>query len=195
MGRNESVLKISIIILVAATISLPLGRFFYPLVEAYFHRELLLSQISVTANAAVATVPSVIPIRITKPKIAPNKISFPSLNHSLNVAAATISNNKWQLFEDKVAWLSTSDEPGSGNTIIYGHNWKTLFGPLTRLKVGDRIVLQHNAKSLNYEVSEIRKILPTDVDAIISNNNQLTLYTCDGAFDQKRLVVIATLKP
>ena len=35
---------------------------------------------------------------------------------------------------------------------------------------------------------------PEDVEAILSEDNQLTLYTCEGSFDQKRLVVYADPK-
>ena len=105
-----------------------------------------------------------------------------------------ISGNEWTLFEDKVSWLATSSTPGRGNTILYAHNKKNLFGPLKKIKIGDLIIIEGQGKIYEYSVSEIRKVLPNEVDAILSPQNQLTLYTCDGSFDQKRLIVIASAK-
>jgi len=59
------------------------------------------------------------------------------------------------------------------------------------LKIGDEIEIYEGDTKFSYKVIEVRRIKPTDVDAILSDRNRLTLYTCDGRFDQKRLVVYA----
>lgn len=124
----------------------------------------------------------------------PSAISIPSQNLKLAVAPGVILNNEWTLYDDKVSWLSTSETPGDGNVIIYGHSREHLFGNLDALKIGQEIKVESPDKTYTYIVVQKRKVLPEEVDVIISDKNQLTLYTCDGSFDQKRLVVFANPK-
>lgn len=124
-------------------------------------------------------------------KISPSSVSFPSLSLTLPVASGSINNNLWTLYDDKASWLSSSEIPGGGNVILYGHNRKGLFGGLKALELGDKINVVHNRKVYTYLVSEKRKVTPEDVGAVLSGENRLTLYTCDGTFDQKRLVIVA----
>lgn len=109
----------------------------------------------------------------------------------MTVAEARIENNQWTLYDDKVSWLSTSAQPSDGNVIIYAHNRKNLFGSLAKVSIGDDIFLEHLGKTFSYTVKEKNRVLPTSIDSVVSNENRLTLYTCDGAFDQKRLVIVA----
>lgn len=125
----------------------------------------------------------------------PITISIPAINLNIPVAPGIIKNNEWTLYDDKAAWLSTSKTPGNGNVIIYAHNWASLFGSLYKVQIGQEIKISTNGKEYTYIISEKRKVLPTDIDAVISDRDQLTLYTCDGSFDQKRLIVIALPKP
>lgn len=127
----------------------------------------------------------------TEKENSPEHISIPSLNISLEVAPAIIADNKWTLYEDKVSWLITSKTPGDGNVILYAHNRENLFGGLKDLEPGEKIIVSVRDKNFNYKVVEKRKVLPSDVDAVISSENQLTLYTCDGSFDEKRLIIKA----
>lgn len=110
----------------------------------------------------------------------------------LSVAPGIVKNNQWTLFDDKISWLATSEAPGSGkNVILYGHNRHLLFGDLDKLKIGEEIIVKNSNDTFTYTVWEMRKVLPEEVDVIISPKNQLTLYTCDGSFDERRLIVIA----
>ena len=126
--------------------------------------------------------------------VPPDQISIPTLNLSLKIAPGVIENNQWTLFTDKISWLSTSGRIGQGNTILYGHNRVGLFAGLKKLNVGDEILVKQDNKIYKYKVWQINKVLPTDVEAVLANQNQLTLYTCDGSFDQRRLVVLALPK-
>lgn len=121
----------------------------------------------------------------------PLHIVVKSVGISLAIAPATIVDNSWTLYDDKASWLSTSKTPGEGNVILYAHNKAGLFGKLKYVKIADEISLESNGKIYLYQVAEKRKVLPTDVDMVLSDRDQLTLYTCDGVFDQKRLVVVA----
>lgn len=131
------------------------------------------------------------PNEITRTFSPPTFISILSLNLSLPVTGATIENNNWTLYEDKVSWLATSKTPGEGNVILFAHNKPHLFGNLKKLQSGDGIIVQHEGKNYTYYVVEKRRVTPYDTDAVLSDSDQLTLYTCDGSFDQKRLIVIA----
>ena len=123
----------------------------------------------------------------------PTSIVIPTLDLDLPVAPGIVKNNQWTLYDDKISWLATSEAPGSGkNVILYGHNRPLLFGKLDSLQIGEEIiVIGKGGVAFTYTVAQRRKILPEDIDVIISPKNQLTLYTCEGSFDEKRLVVIA----
>jgi LPXTG-site transpeptidase (sortase) family protein len=121
---------------------------------------------------------------------APTDIKIPKLKLDLAVSPSVVSGNDWEVFDDRVAWLSTSSLPGKGNTILYAHDRVGLFGNLYQLKAGDEIQI-FTTKWISYKVTEVHSVKPTDVASILSTKNRLTLYTCEGTFDQKRLVVYA----
>lgn len=130
--------------------------------------------------------------RVSEEKIyVPERVSFPSIAFDLPVAPASIIADEWTLFPDKASWLTTSSPLGVGNTILYAHNRAGLFGDLKNLELGKEIVISSYGKEFHYEISQMRKVEPDEIDAILSDQHQLTLYTCDGRFDEKRLVVIA----
>jgi LPXTG-site transpeptidase (sortase) family protein len=136
-----------------------------------------------------APTPTALPIVYRYP---PTAIRIAKINKELPVQAALVHDNQWDLFSNAVAWLSTSAVPTEGNVILYGHNWRSLLGDLYKLIPGDIIEIQQNNSWLKYSVTESRAISPKDVDAILSDQNQLTIYTCEGSFDQKRRLVYAT---
>lgn len=121
----------------------------------------------------------------------PTAINIPKINKNLPIKRATVHGNNWDMFGDAVAWLSTSALPGKGNVILYAHDWKTLWADLNQLKPGDTIEVMQNTIKTTYTVTESRAVEPTDVQSILSKSNRLTLYTCEGSFDQKRRVVYA----
>lgn len=123
----------------------------------------------------------------------PASIAIPTLDLDLLIAPGIVKKNQWTLYDDKISWLATSEPPGSGkNVILYGHNRPLLFGKLDSLQIGEEIiVIDSSGAAFTYTVAQTRKVSPEDVDVIISPKNQLTLYTCEGSFDEKRLVVIA----
>lgn len=124
-------------------------------------------------------------------KYPPTRIRIPKLEANLTIKSATVSGNTWDMFDDAIAWLSTSSVPGQGNVILYGHNRKHLFGNLYTLKTGDLIEVEQNGAWLQYTVTESKAVSPKDVVSILSDQNRLTLYTCEGSFDQKRRVLYA----
>lgn len=121
----------------------------------------------------------------------PESISIPSLAINLSIAPAVTKDNEWTLYDDKISWLVTSKTPGNGNVILYGHNRENLFGRLNQLQLEEEISVEAGGKIYTYAVSEIKKVTPNDVEEILSGEDRLTLYTCEGSFDEKRLIVVA----
>ena len=124
-------------------------------------------------------------------KLPPTTIRIDKLDKFLPISAALVHDNEWDIFDNQVSWLSTSAVPGEGNVILYAHDRPEMFGDLNELEKGDTIEVLQNDVWRRYEVRETRSVTPSDVEAILSDDNQLTLYTCEGSFDQKRLVVYA----
>lgn len=121
----------------------------------------------------------------------PIAVSIPKIHKSLPIKPAHVVGNNWDMFDDAVAWLATSATPGTGNVILYAHDRASLWQDLYLLKAGDSIEVQQGNAWRRYEVTASKTIDPHDIQAILSNNNQLTMYTCEGSFDQKRRVVYA----
>lgn len=123
--------------------------------------------------------------------LPPTAINIPKIHKKLPIKQAVIHNNNWDLFEDAVAWLSTSAVPGEGNVILYAHDWQSLWADLYLLTPGDIIEVQQNNIWKKYMVTESRAVDLHDTKSILSGKNRLTLYTCEGSFDQKRRLVYA----
>ncbi|MDO8657160.1 MAG: sortase [Candidatus Levybacteria bacterium] len=190
MLKNEIILQIFCICITALLIALFIARI-YPSGLFKQYSKAATAQASNKLAAKIISKITPIPSIIVSPPIS---ISIQSIKMDLAVAPGVIINDEWTLFDDKVSWLATSKMPGLGNVILYGHNRKGLFGDLSRTAIGDAVIIKDSNKTYVYEITEKRKVKPDDVDAILSEKNQLTLYTCDGTFDQRRLVVIALPK-
>lgn len=81
------------------------------------------------------------------------------------------------------------------NNVFYGHNWSNLFGPLTRVKPGDKInIITADSKTYTYSVAFTQIIEPDNTYILNPTaDSRLTLYTCTGFLDSKRFVVTAFL--
>lgn len=125
---------------------------------------------------------------------APVSIEIIPLSVKLSVAPARVEGNNWEISETGASFL-TSSAPlkNNGNTVIYAHNKSSLFGPLAEIKVGYPITLKsRDGKIYSYSVYKIDTVTPDKVEVIKSQGREeLTLYTCTGFADSKRLVVKA----
>lgn len=138
---------------------------------------------SIAPNGPIKSIPGT--------KLPPVEVKIDSIKLDLAVSAGLVYGNTWDLYDDKIAWLATSAVPGEGNVILYGHDRRGLFGDLYKLKIGDAVQVKKGNDWFNYKVTEVKRVLPSDVVSILSDKNRLTMYTCDGSFDQRRLVVYA----
>ena len=142
----------------------------------------------------------------------PNRILVPELSIDLPVEEAKIIQGYWEVFEDKAGWGAGSGLPGNaGNQVIFAHARDGLFLPLKEVSAGMRIYVltdgekdiptleqdtpeesQSNPDWFAYEIVEIKEVFPNQIEVIEPTEDEtLTLYTCSGFNDSKRLIVVA----
>ena len=124
----------------------------------------------------------------------PSEISIKSLSLSLPVEPIKIKSGYWPTSQTGVSFLADSGNLGNvGNLIFYGHNWKNLLGNLHKVKTGDTLVVSgQNGQDFLYSIAYIATVNADDVSILADTNDErITLYTCTGFLDQKRLVVVA----
>lgn len=124
----------------------------------------------------------------------PNQIIVPSVGIDLPVIASPIENGYWKVYDESAGWGVGSGIPGEeGNQVIFAHAQDGLFGTLDEVEVGDNIYTLTDDEWFSYQISEIFEVYPNEVRVIenVTNEEVLTLYTCSGFSDQKRLIVKA----
>lgn len=123
----------------------------------------------------------------------PKRIIIPDLNMDLVVEKARNIDGYWEVFPDKAGWGDGSGIPGqNGNQVIFAHAREGLFLPLRSIKVGMRIYILTDSFWGGYKVSEIKEVTPDQIEVIAPTPDEtLTLYTCSGFKDSKRLIVVA----
>ncbi|OGM76420.1 hypothetical protein A2210_00225 [Candidatus Woesebacteria bacterium RIFOXYA1_FULL_40_18] len=131
---------------------------------------------------------------VAKEGYRPVSIKISSINLSLDVSEGAVADGVWQISKTGASHLNVSVNPGEGgNTVIYGHNKNSLFGPIRWLEKGAEIeVSDENGNKYIYVVSETLEVTPDKIDYVLPKSEEvLTLYTCTGLFDSKRFIVIA----
>lgn len=124
----------------------------------------------------------------------PKHLIIKELGINLDVFPAEIINDRWQTTYDGVSYLSSSPIPGNnGNSIMYGHNWTSLLGNLKNAKPGQTIEVIDDAGNLTkFKVNYVQVVGPNDKSILDqTDDSRITLYTCTGFLDSKRLVVTA----
>ena len=127
----------------------------------------------------------------------PQRITIASQGIDLPIYPATIKNNIWPTTDLAASYLTSSPLPGeNGNSVIYAHNWTSLFGKLRSAKVGDKVVVTYPDKTKKTFVIEYTSIVSPNESTILapSNDKRITLYTCTGWFDSERFVAVAILQ-
>lgn len=123
----------------------------------------------------------------------PVQILIPNVGIDLKVVDASIVNGYWQLSDNTASYGLGSGLPGTkSNTVIFAHAREGLFYNLKDVKLGDIVYVFTKNKWFRYKVSKITAVYPNQTDVIMPTKNEtLTLYTCTGFYDEKRLVVTA----
>jgi len=103
-------------------------------------------------------------------------------------------NGQWIVSPTHASHVGQSALPGTpGNIIIYAHNKPGLFGSLRKLKGSEEITLtSRDGATHKYQITLIRVVKTQDTRLLQPTRTEtLTLYTCTGFLDSKRLVVRA----
>lgn len=125
--------------------------------------------------------------------LLPRRILIPNLEIDLEVRRSQVLNGYWEVFGDTASWGEGSGVPGQkGNQVIFAHARKNLFLPLQSIKVDNKIYVLTNSDWFGYKVEEIKEVYPNHTEVIAQTEDEtLTLYTCSGFNDSKRLIVVA----
>lgn len=103
-------------------------------------------------------------------------------------------NGNWTISEATASYLAQSSRPGEGgNIIIYGHNKREILGNI-RVLIGREIITLTTEDGLEYQyqVTETARVEPTQVEYLQPTDEEvLTLYTCDGFMDRQRFIIRA----
>jgi len=123
----------------------------------------------------------------------PVRILLPKQDIDINVTPSKIINGYWELSENTASYGEGSGVPGqNGNTVIFAHARQGLFYNLKDVKINDMIYVFTKDKWYKYKVNKITAVYPNQTEVIKPTKNQtLTLYTCTGFSDEKRLVISA----
>lgn len=129
-------------------------------------------------------------IETTQP---PFRILVPGIFVDLPIVEAKVVNGFWELSENSASHGIGSANPGeNGNIIIFAHARTGLFYNLKDLKNDAPVYLLTKDRWYRYRVREIKSVYPNQVETIAPTTDEtLTLYTCSGFLDEKRLLVIA----
>ena len=133
-------------------------------------------------------------VAVVQQGVVPTALAVPGLDISLPIYLSKVENGKWEATSKGVSYLRTSPIPGEiGNSIIYGHNWKSLLGNLTKAKTGQNIDIYYSDGSKKtFKITHTQVVLPSQTKILDpSNDRRITLYTCMGFLDSKRFVVTA----
>jgi LPXTG-site transpeptidase (sortase) family protein len=123
----------------------------------------------------------------------PVRILIPKTDIDLKVVDAQIVNGYWELADNTASYGLGSGHPGiKGNTVIFAHARVGLFYNLKDVQLGDIVYVFTKDRWYRYKVSKIDAVYPNQTEVIQPTKNEvLTLYTCTGFYDEKRLIVTA----
>ncbi len=161
---------------------------------------LLIAAILVTLPSKLRSAEAAGPIQIDQQlltdqvvKNPPVRIIIPKLNLDLPVVVAPVVGGYWQLSDTSASYGVGSAHPGEvGNMVIFAHAREGLFLPLREVKKEELVYILSADKWYRYKVSDIKFVDPSQVEVIKpTSNEQVTLFTCSGFLDSKRLVVTA----
>jgi sortase A len=101
------------------------------------------------------------------------EIEFPSLQLKLPVM------NEWSYDNLNIAPCRFSGSIYKSNMVIAGHNYKTHFGKLRELSIGDTVKFTDaDGNIFLYEVKDMEILPPSAVDEMEKSDWDLTLFTC-----------------
>lgn len=143
--------------------------------------------------------------------IEPTSLKIPAIELEAQVQHLETTENGEMAVPDNiedVSWFSPGYEPGeNGRAVIAGHvdglEGPAVFWDLSKLQLGDEIVVQDKDRALKFKVHTMESI-PLDLADIskvfgYTSSPELVLITCSGTYDfdrgtrEERLIVYASL--
>jgi LPXTG-site transpeptidase (sortase) family protein len=123
----------------------------------------------------------------------PVRIIIPEINIDIKVVEAEVVDGYWETATDSASFgLGSAYPKDSGNTVIFAHAREGLFLNLINIKKGMKAYVLTNTDWFNFEVKEIKTVLPHQTEVVAPTNDKtLTLYTCSGFNDAYRKVIVA----
>jgi LPXTG-site transpeptidase (sortase) family protein len=126
----------------------------------------------------------------------PVRIIIKDVGIDLPIYPAKTNNGKWETTSKGASYLVSSPIPGEvGNSVIYAHDWVSLFGPLKNARPGNMVEIEYADKTKKDFVVGSTAVVPYNKSDILSSteDRRITLYTCTGFFDSERFVAVALL--
>lgn len=159
-----------------------------PFIEGFWSKH----QVTATAEAAEAVLES----KPSAPKIEgiPTRIVIPSLAIDLPVVTQTYSERTktWPVSAHEANYASNTTPANNthGETLIYGHNNRQVFGPLLNMHPGDLTYVYTNNGHVfkysyiaSYDISPNKLSIFSDMAAAAAG---LKLITCNGPYFEYR---------
>lgn len=121
------------------------------------------------------------------------RIIIPNVGIDLPIVEAPVVNGYWELSETKASHGEGSANPGEkGNMVIFAHARPQLFLSLKDAKKGNTIYVLSKKGWEKYRINVIKAVYPNQTEVIKPTKTEtLTLFTCSGFLDEKRLIVQA----
>ncbi len=123
----------------------------------------------------------------------PTIILIPKADIDLKITPSKVVNGYWELSETTASYGLGSGHPGhKSNTVVFAHAREGLFLNLKDVKLKDTIYVFTKDKWFRYKVNKITAVYPNQIEVIQPTKKEtLTLFTCSGFYDEKRLIVTA----
>lgn len=101
------------------------------------------------------------------------RVTIPALGLELPVMS------QWSYPNLKIAPCRYQGSAYTGDLIIAGHNYRTHFGPLKNLGVGDTVLFTDaDGNQFRYTVAQVENLAKTAVEEMAAGDWDLTLFTC-----------------
>lgn len=122
-----------------------------------------------------------------------SRILISKANIDLPVTPSKIVGGYWETSETTASHGEGTVNPGQrGNVVIFAHARPGLFYNLKDVKADDIVYVLTKNRWYRYKVNEIKTVYPNNIETVAPTKNEvLTLFTCSGFFDEKRLIVKA----
>jgi hypothetical protein len=141
-----------------------------------------ITPVTISDTTALKSLTAGKPVKIIIPGVA---IDLPIDEGIYNESDAT-----WTLsgYHAQFAMLSNYANDTEGNTFIYGHNNKFVFGPIKAIHPNDTALLYtDNGHVFSYSFIETRATIPEDTSVLNYEGPPiLTIQTCSGSWNEKR---------